>query len=76
MFWLYKSVYFGNFQGNGPVYLKPRVAPMNMLLFSCIVVIISNSKRMQAPQNLFPPICPSWIQVYFLTTSKGMDQTI
>ena len=135
--WLCTSIFFDNFQRNGPDHLKPRfeilhqwtcyfihtlewsfwilkvckalkthapvntlagykftfwqlprewakpsktsignTSPMNMLLCTHIGVIISNCKRMQSPQNSCPRKRPSWIQVYFLTTSKGMDQPI
>ena len=37
-----------------------------------------NSKTIQTPRNLYPHQCSGHgsVQIYFLTTSKGMDQTI
>ena len=51
-------------------------SPMNMLFCTCIGVIIWNFNRIQTPQNSCPRNHSRWIQVYFLTTSKGMEQTI
>ena len=47
-----------------------------MLLYTLFGMMVWNSKLIQTPEKLCPHKHPSWMQVYFLTSSEGPDSTI
>ena len=51
-------------------------SPTSMIFWTVIVMILLNYTRIQTPGNSRPSHHHSWIQVYILTTPKGMDETI
>ena len=51
-------------------------SPTSMIFCTVIVMILLNYTRIQTPGKSRPSHHHSWIQVYILTTPKGMDETI
>ena len=49
---------------------------VQMRFCTLIQLILFNSERIQTPENSRPSNHHSWIQVYILTTPKGMDKII
>ena len=47
--------------------------PLKMLLYTLFGMMVWNSKLIQTPEKSCPRKHPSSMQVYFLTSSKGMD---